>query len=470
MANDRIVNYVPSGPVGKNFLKSNSFVRGIMGPLGSGKSVSCCIEILRRSKEQAPGHDGLRRTRWAVIRNSYPELKSTTLKTWGEWAPGRVTGDTPFTYFLETPELSMEVFFLALDRPDDARKLLSLELTGAWVNEAREVPKTIIDALTGRVGRYPGKMLGGCTWSGIVMDTNPPDNQSWWYKLAEEENAEGFEFFKQPSGLSPDAENVPNLPVGYYKRLVAGKDEDWIKIYVHGEYGFLNEGQAVYPMYRDRIHAATDIIEPIRDFPLLIGVDFGLTPAAIIGQKLADGRWLIVDELITDNCGVQRFSELLTSYIMTNYPGFDVAAGWGDPAGEIRGHDEKTAIDIMNQHTPWKFKAAPGNNDLTMRLEVVKGALNRLVDGNPGILISPKCQFLRKGFSGGYQYKLLRSGDGTQTHETPNKNQYSHPHDALQYMLLGGGEESVVLNKMRRRDFHKGPIIAKGRDYKIFGT
>ncbi len=44
----------------------------------------------------------------------------------------------------------------------------------------------------------------------------------------------------------------------------------------------------------------------------------------------------------------------------------------------------------------------------------------------------------------------MRSGDGTQTHETPNKNEYSHPHDALQYLLLGSGELATVLNKNNR--------------------
>lgn len=470
-SNDRIVNYRPAGPVARSFMQSNAFVRAIMGPLGSGKSVACTIEILRRAKMQEKASDGRRYTRWAVIRNSYPELKSTTLKTWSEWAPGKVTGDTPYTYRLDTDELSMEVFFLALDHPDDAKKILSLEITGAWVNEFREIPKLIIDQLTGRVGRYPSKMKGGCTWSGIIMDTNPFDNQHWGYRLFEEGPIpEGWEFFKQPSGLGPDAENAENLPQNYYKRLTAGKDEDWIRIYCGGEFGFLNEGQAVFPMFRDRIHTACENIEPVPGIALQVSADFGLTPAALIGQRLPDGRWIIIDELVTDDCGITRFAELLSAYLNENYPDHQVAVGWGDPAGNVRSQsDERTALEIMNQFSPYKWKPAP-SNDITMRLEVVKTSLNRLVDGNPGLLVSPRCKMLRKGFSGGYHYKLLRSGDGTQTHETPNKNSFSHVHDSLQYLLLGGGEHDVVLNKIRRSERIKnGPKIAKGLDYQIFG-
>ncbi len=440
----------PAGPITKAFMESDKFVRGIRGPIGSGKSTACVIEILRRSMLQAKSPDGKRKTRWAIIRNSYPELKSTTIKTWAEWCPleyGRTNFDSPIIHHIKTQELDMEVLFLALDRPDDARKLLSLELTGAWINEAREIPKTIIDALTGRVGRYPSKNQGGASWSGIIMDTNPPDSESWWYKMSEVDHPDGWEFFNQPGGTTPEAENIPNLPTDYYKKLIPGKDPDWIKVYVDGEYGFLVEGQAVYPMFRDRTHCSEEAIEPSPGFSLMIGADFGLTPCAVIGQRLPGGKWFIIDEFITEDCGVKRFGELLTAFMEEHYPGFDVSVACGDPSGDFRSpNSEDTCLDILNEYTPWKWKPAP-TNELTMRLEVVKQALNRMVDGDPAFLLSPRCKTLRKGFAGSYMYKLVKGGDGTKTHHSPDKNKFSHPHDALQYLLLGGGEAGIVLNK-----------------------
>ena len=76
------LTYKPDGNVIKQFMKDDSFFRGLRGPVGSGKSVSCCIEILRRALEQKPGADGISRSRWAVIRNTNPQLKTTTIKTW----------------------------------------------------------------------------------------------------------------------------------------------------------------------------------------------------------------------------------------------------------------------------------------------------------------------------------------------------------------------------------------------------
>lgn len=79
--------YRPPGKVARAFMHSTAFFRGLMGPFGSGKSTVCVMEILKRAKAQKPGPDGIRRSRWAVIRNTYPELKTTTIKTWHQWVP-----------------------------------------------------------------------------------------------------------------------------------------------------------------------------------------------------------------------------------------------------------------------------------------------------------------------------------------------------------------------------------------------
>jgi hypothetical protein len=462
--------YAPAGTTLKAFHESPAFVRGIMGPIGSGKSTACVLEILRRAAMQKPSPDGIRRSRWAIIRNSYPELKSTTIKTWQEWCPpefGRINFDSPITQHVKTGDLDLEVLFLALDRPEDQRKLLSLELTGAWINEAREIEKPILDALTGRVGRYPSKMQGGATWSGVLLDTNPPTTEHWWYRLAEEETPEDWQFFRQPAGDGPNAENLANLPARYYERSKAGKDDDWIKVYVAGQYGFVTEGKPVFPSFRDATHTATQALPAVPGFALMIGVDFGLTPAAVIGQKLPDGRWWILDELVAENTGILRFGETLAAYLRRHYPEHVVGIGFGDPAGNQRAQtDERTALDIIRQTTGWRWVPAP-TNDATMRLEVVSAALNRLIDGKPGFVLSPKCAMLRKGFAGGYHFRPVRSGSGTTYHETPAKNAYSHPHDALQYLLLGGGEHDVVLNRARTRNAGR-PRMARGLDYDVF--
>ena len=191
---DMNLDYKPPGPIAKAFMKDESFVRGIRGPVGSGKSVTCCMEIMRRAVNQAPNSAGVRRTRWAVIRNTNPQLKTTTIKTWRDWfgdEVGKFVWSPPYTHLVnfslaDKTSVECEVIFLALDKQEDVKKLLSLELTGVWLNEARELPKSIVDACTMRCGRFPSMRDGGPSWYGVIMDTNSPDETHWWGIMAGE--------------------------------------------------------------------------------------------------------------------------------------------------------------------------------------------------------------------------------------------------------------------------------------------
>ena len=55
------LNYKPDGITLKDFLKNDNFFRGIRGPVGSGKSVACCIEVFKRALQQEPNHEGKRK-------------------------------------------------------------------------------------------------------------------------------------------------------------------------------------------------------------------------------------------------------------------------------------------------------------------------------------------------------------------------------------------------------------------------
>jgi hypothetical protein len=407
---------------------------------------------LSRALAQRRGPDGKRRSRWAVVRGTYPELKTTTIKTWHEIVPptiGRWTEQGPPSHLIRTDDgVECEVLFIALDTPADVKKLLSMDLTGAWINEARETPKAILDGLTARVGRYPPKSLGGPSWFGVLMDTNPPDTDHWWYRLAEESTPQDFAFFAQPSGLSADAENRDNLPAGYYERLMAGKDEDWIKVYVRGEYGFALDGKPIYSHYRDSMHCKSFDLVP--GCPLYVGLDFGLTPAAVIGQRTPMGAWRWRYELVAEDMGATRFGALLHTFLAERCSGFSDIRITGDPSGDSRGQtDENTVFQILRaQHID--ARPAP-TNEFVKRVEVVQTALSRLIDGEPGLMIHPDCRVLRKACAGGYAYRRIQTRDQRWA-DLPDKNMYSHVAEALQYGMLGAGEGQVI------------PRVPPGRD------
>tara|TARA_R110000751_G_scaffold56182_1_gene120114 strand:+ start:479 stop:2002 length:1524 start_codon:yes stop_codon:yes gene_type:complete len=462
-------NYKAPGKVVKEFLKDDSFFRGLRGPVGSGKSVSCCVEVFRRALKQQPSPDGKRKSRWAVIRNTNPQLKTTTIKTWLDWFPETTFGNfaysVPFTHKIHFHDVELEVIFLALDRPEDVKKLLSLELTGVWINEAREIPKSIVDACTMRVGRFPSMKDGGPTWYGVIADTNAPDEDHWWSimsgevpapdHMSEEESLmllkpDNWKFFVQPQGmleikendkikayeLNKDAENIQNVTPEYYSNIIRGKSKSWIDVYVLNRLGTIEDGKVVYPSFREDVHIADENI-PFAPVTVYIGLDFGLTPSAVFGQKLPDGRWILLHELVCFDIGTVKFGELLKHEIIKHCSQNDLKI-FGDPAGDFRAQtDETTPFQILRQQGIQAFPAP--SNDVGLRIESVEVSLNRMVDGKPGFLMNKSCNQLRKGFLGGYHYRRIQTA-GERYDDKPNKNKYSHVHDALQYLMLGAGE------------------------------
>lgn len=467
------INYQAEATPAK-FHASKAFVRSLMGPIGSGKSVACCLEMFAKACAQEP-FDGVRSSRWAAIRNTYPELKSTTIKTFEDWFPieiCQINWAPPITgkLKLDLPDgtrVEMEIMFLALDKPNDVKKLLSLELTGCWLNEVREIPKQILDGATGRVGRYPAKRRGGPTWSGIIMDTNPPDDDHWLYTLAEEKKPEGYDFFKQPPALieleggkgyvpNPAAENVVNQPLGYqyWLRQVSGKDRDWINVYVLGLYGSIHDGKPVYGEFNDDIHTAKETLETYNGLPLYIGWDYGLTPACVAGQLSPHGQLRIIHEWTSEDMGIREFArDVVMPDLQNTFSGLRIISV-GDPAGNQRSQTEqKSCMDILAEEGI-ATEQAP-TNEVIARLDSVRfymKAMDR--EGNPGFIIDPdNCKTLRRGFNGGYKYERVQITGEERFKDQPAKNKFSHPHDALQYLCtrLRHGLKVVRAQPRQRR-------------------
>jgi len=438
------------------FHTDSHFVRALMGPIGSGKSVACIIEMFMKSFIQAPDPDGVRRTRWAVIRNTYRELMDTTIQTFFDWYPESqglmLKMDMKFITDIEMPDgttCHIEFFFRALDKPSDVKKLLSLELTGGFINEAREVPKQIMDMLIGRLGRYPRKRkgAGGPSWHGLIMDTNPPDSDHWWFKLFEVDQPKTYKLFKQPSGVEGNGENLFNLPDSYYTNMQDGKDKEWINVYVHGRYGFVQDGKPVYPEYKDDVHSTEEFIVPDSRNLIYIGIDFGLTPAATFGFKTAAGRWIIFDELVTEDMGAKNFGKLLNQKINHEYPEHDFEI-YADPAGDQRAQtDEVTPFQILQAEgvTAWPTYT----NDFIIRREAVAAPLSRMdFAGNTGFVITPGAPMYRKAMAGGYKYKRMSVSGQERFQDKPDKGRYSHVADSGQYMMVGAGEGgNLIANK-----------------------
>lgn len=445
------IDYSDPGPVAAAYMRDRSQVSLIEGPVGSGKTVATIMKGFTVSRQQK-AHLGVRYSRGVFIRNTYPELKSTVIKSFQDWFPESIAPirwDAPITAKInqsldDGTRLECEIYFLSFDRPDDIGKLKGLEITWAALSEANELTKTALDMVTGRVGRYPSQRLGGPSWYGVFGDTNMPDDDHYLYRLFEKEKPKGYTLFRQPGGLTekdgqyvdnPLAENIQNLPGGYeyYHRQLGGKSKEWIKVFVLANYGTISDGKPIYPEWNDEIHCKE--ASPYPGLPLLLGFDYGLTPACAICQISPRGQLLVLGELFAKDMGIRQFArDVVRPHLALTYNGYTFQA-CGDPAGVARKDtDEKTCFMELAEEG---IACVPAStNSFVGRREAVAKYLTRMVDGKPCFMVDPSCDMIRRGFNGRYQYKRLQVVGEERYRDVPDKNDFSHLHDALQYAAL----------------------------------
>lgn len=458
----------------------------------SGKTTAALMDMLMTGTFQPKDKDGLRHYRGVVIRNTYGELETTTIKSFHMWIPpdyGSFLKTAPIQHNFILNDVAYEFLFLALDRPEHVKKLLSLEVTQGYINEAREVPKAIRDALTARVGRYPNMMMGndvegyGSRRSGVIMDTNSPDSDHWWAKEADYQDEEGqaqiaalekelfeaglipagqrlVEYFNQPSAetadgkINPEAENIENLPPGYYAKIKLGKSQDWIKIYVRNEYGFVMDGKPVYPEYRESLHVVPAVYNP--NYELHIGMDFGLTPAAVIAQRRPNGSVIVLSEVVATRMGAKAFAQELKAHIAERYGQSPrIGSITGDPAGNMAAQTDETTVFQMLASEGIVAKPA-STNDFSIRREAVGMGFSTIIDGHPMLGIGEGCKSLRKACAGGYHFNRIKISSDERYADKPNKNMHSHIAEALQYLMLGVGVgKEVMLKPQSVQNMHR---------------
>lgn len=461
----------------------------IRGPVGSGKSVACCWDIRMASDRQKVAEvvEGgvrkrLRWSKWLIGRHSYPALIKTTIETWLQWFPQTVMHmSSPISGRLEEPSMQgdgtivrIDLEFYALESKNIRNDLMSLELSGAWVNEATQVPWSIIDEMHGRIGRFQPVKGVELDSYGVIMDTNSPDESNWWYRKECVEKPERMLFFVQPPalllrsrdgkswyedndgrdfekfGIRP-AENVENLKEGFYywHKQTVGADPDKVKRLILNQFGTSVEGRPVYPEYNDEIHCRKGEIKFQRGLTLLMGSDFGRTPATVIAQLGIDGVLYVLDEVTAENMSAEQFIEELLRPKLVNEYGFPSVPhiNFGDPAG--MNYNEVVSVSAIQTFNRYGIltKPAPATNGnrFQIRIDAVSELLRRNYKGRAAVQIGEKCKMLRKGFNGYYCYRRLKTGaDGDERFtEEADKNAYSHIHDAFQYLCMGTFKSGV---------------------------
>jgi hypothetical protein len=475
--------FVSPGPTVERFLNSTALVRGIMGPQGGGKTSGAIAAQLVYAAGMPRCRDGIRRCRSIAIRETYRQLSKTTIPDWLEWVPkeaGHWQGgeDQPASHDLiwrdERGQVHFRIDFVALGENSIENTMRGFKPTIAWLNEGDTLPEGVREFVFGRLPRYPridDLEDGAALLPLLVEDFNAPEPGNHaieFYGIEDDSLRPAYAaFFRQPSGLSPQAENLHNLPAGYYERQIEvwKHRSDLKRRLIENRIGFAKDGKPVYEReFNEDLHVAASDLKPDPRLPLLIGADAGRHPALVIAQETATGQLRVLAELyLGGQVGAQSFGKALVAMLEELFDGIEVdedscvcdptAFNLSQDARENEAGDEQAWADIMAEVTGITFRPSECGNVLSLRIEALRSRFNANTDGQPMILISPRCVGVRKGLASGFRYrKRLGLNPGHQYEDKPEKNDSSHPIEALQYLCfkLQGGY-SVQARKARRR-------------------
>lgn len=462
----------PPGPVAEAFVASDEPVAVLMGPVRSGKTTAGLLRGLFLAYRWPETRPGLRRFKLGVLRRQMVDLERTTIPSWTEWFPRskgtwRGARGEPQTHELRIPhpksgvvELIVEFRGIGEFRLDEA--LRGWEPSAVFVDECDTMPENTFGYLLTRVGSFPRETLArnpkqvwGCC--------NAPELGNWVLRDLIDTPQPGWRLHRQPSGLSPQAENLRALGQDWYRRQAEAMPEHLRRRFIENIPGLAVGLATVYAEFNPDLHVASDPLGVLPGRPVIVGLDAGGTPAASLWQFAPNGQRRCIGELSTHEreegsiTGPHRFGAALARLLGERCRDLAIH-GVADPSAQYGGDaaGEGSWIEIVAREAGIEVRPA-GTNDPTLRLEALRQPLNALIDGRlPALLICPTCRLTIRALARDYRYVVT----GGRRADRPLKNWSSHLIEAAQYALLDGDAAAEVAARGRARAERLAPVVA----------
>lgn len=501
------------GPIADAFTRSRAFIKFCVGPVGSGKTIAGLNSglLLAAAQGAVPGPGGVmvRSARIGVIRESYPALRATTLKSWFRIVPeseGKFNWTPPFTHkfrkvLARDPRtgavreiLDCEYEFRGIGEQSVEEACRGWEVNGAIVDEGDLQPPDLIPFLTGRVGRFSDLDPALVVDPQIIAMMNMPDVENHAYQLAMDRELPDMdddtraalaamlqgrpliETFIQPGGMEPDAENLHNLPGGrgYYAiQIAANKHKPgYVDRMVHNKPVPLMHGQPVNQGFLHSRHVSDVSWDKSRK--LIIGIDNGYTAAAVMLQRDMLSRIRTIREVVNrDRRGNivawsgEAFGRQVRRVLLDDFPGIrpDQVVLVADPAafkGKDSPRDVKDWVKSVENAIGFGPIRKAKSNSPSLRNEAIWKAQSQV----DGYLVDRSCKHLIKGHAGGYRYAKSTLHTGEEKGDVPIADTvFTHVCDAEQYAALEGEH---VLAQVRGQSANARPPIVNVSDYDAF--
>jgi hypothetical protein len=512
------------GPVADAFLRSRAFICAIIGPVGSGKTLTMLQKQLRVGALQGgkPDERGIirRSARCGVIRESYPNIEANILPSWFNLVPeeeGKFNWRAPYVHnfskVLRRNEsgdpidiLDMAMEFRAIGDKSVEEVTRGWEVNAVGIDEFDLQPPELISFLSGRVGRFSKLEPALVVDPQIICSLNMPymDNHAYRLLLEEElgeldpqkspelvaalQGRPLLETFVQPGGRDPAAENIHNLPGatpdnpeggrGYYALQVAANKHrpGYVDRMVDNKPVPMSFGQQVNPQFSYAEHVRKLEFDP--RFRLIVAMDQGLFAAAVALQRLAMGELRSLRERVfmredgkaLEKIGPSAFGQALKAMLAQHFPdvGGHAVRFVADPAAFAAGDrldNEMDWIRAVEKVLGAKVHKARSNSPALRN-----GAIWQAMDQRGGYAADPSCKHLIRAHLGGYHYRKaeVSAAGGTELrgHLEIADTIYTHIADAEQYGALEG--EGVVAELRGKSPRGRKPIV-NDSNYDVLG-
>lgn len=198
-------------------------------------------------------------------------------------------------------------------------------------------------------------------------------------------------------------------------------------------------GKQVYPDFNRKTHVASQDLLPV----IIKGIEAGrqvvrgwdntgLHPACVLTYVNTIGQWYIFKEFWGDDITCVDFADSVLLWCNTNLPSGTKYRDIADPAGHNRDSMKKSAAQWVFEEC--NLRLEKGLQTFRTRIEVVTQRLNKMMKGEPGLVIDPNCSLTINGFEGGYCYpEIGKSGMYKSEISGDAKNKFADIHDAIQY-------------------------------------
>ena len=406
---DRRITYEPL-PSQHLFHQSTARFKGFSGPIGSGKSQALCQEAIKLSYLNA-GRMGL------LGAPTYPMLRDATQATLFEILD---SNGIPYEHnkaenTLLMKETRSRIVFRAVD---EFERLRGTNLAWFGLDELTYTQEQAWLRLEGRL-RDPkaARLCGFAVWT--------PKGYDWVYRKFLADGGDKYETI-----VAKPFENrflLGKIP-DFYLRLKNSYDAKFYEQEVLGSYLNLTGGK-VYSAFAREVHVQDIALDPRT--PLAWALDFNVDPMSSVIAQEADGKTLVVDEIVLRNATtMEACEEFLRRY--GKHQGelkvYGDASGFHAQTTGASDYDMVREFFKTRSAMQVKYQVPKANPSVRERINLTNAKL-RSASGEVGLLIDGRCKELNKDFE-----QVAYKAD-TNLIDKDRDRLRTHLSDALGYLL-----------------------------------